>query len=92
MALDPRVQYGMKGLVWGGGGFFLSAAALSGGLQPLAMGLVTALTGWRAVLAALGAMAGYRLFWGSEGLLGIFWAGAGCLLALLSERGNWKET
>ena len=91
-ALDPRVQAGAKGLAWGGSGFFLSAAALSGGFQPLAMGLITALTAWPAVLAALGAMAGYRLFWGAEGLLGMIWAGAGCLMALVSDRGNWKES
>ena len=90
-ALDPRVQSGAKAAAWGGSGFFLSAAALSGGFQPLALGWITALSAWPAVLAALGAVAGYRLFWGQEGLLGMIWAGAGCLLALLSDRGNWKE-
>ena len=69
-ALDPKVQSGAKVMAWGSGGFFLSAAGLGGGLQPLALGLVTVLTGWRAVVTALGAGLGYRLFWGSGGILG----------------------
>ena len=82
-ALDPRVQAVLRVTAYGGGGFLLSAAPLSGAAQPLAMGLILAMTGWRAVVMALGAMAGYRLFWGSAGLQGMVWAAEGCLLALL---------
>ena len=90
-SLDPRVQSGAKGLAWSGSGFFLSAASLSGGFQPLALGLITAVSGWQAVLAALGAALGYRLFWGSDGILGMIWAAAGCLLSMLPGREKWTE-
>ena len=62
--LDPRIQSGARVAAYGGSGFLLSAAALSGGFQPLAMGLISAMTGWRALVTALGAMVGYRAFWG----------------------------
>lgn len=91
IALDPRVQSGAKAVSYGGSGFFLSAAALSGSFQPLAMAFVCAVTGWRAVLAAAGAMAGYRIFWGSQGLQGMIWSGAGCLLALFLGKGKLSE-
>ena len=90
-ALDPKVQSGAKVMAWASGGFFLSAAGLGGGLQPLALGLVTVLTGWRAVVTALGAGLGYRLFWGSGGILGTVWAGAGCLMALLLGTAGMTE-
>lgn len=91
MALDPRVQSGVRVAAWGGSGFFLSAASLSGSFQPLALGLITAVTGWRTLVTALGAMAGYRLFWGSDGLMGTVWAAAGCLLALFLGKEVWTE-
>ena len=88
LALDPRVQSGARVAAWSGSGFLLSAASLSGGFQPLALGLVTAVTGWRALAAALGTALGYRLFWGGDGLQGIIWAAAGCLLAMLLGKGE----
>ncbi len=91
LALDPRMQSGAKAAAYGGSGFFLSAAALSGSFQPLALGLICAMTGWRAVLTAAGAMAGYRVFWGGPGLLGVVWSGLGCLLALVPGKGKWQE-
>lgn len=80
-ALDSRVQWIAKLAACGGSGFFLSAASLQGGCQPLAMGLVCAMTGWRALVMALGSAAGYHVFWGTGGLQGVVWAGMGCLLA-----------
>ena len=91
LALDQRVQTGARIAAWGGSGFFLSAASLSGGLQPLALGLVTAVTGWRALVTALGAALGYRLFWGSAGLQGMVWAAAGLALALLPGKAARTE-
>ena len=77
------------------GGFLLSAASLSHYSQPLALGLVCALTGTQALFTALGGAAGYLLFWGNAGTEGIFWCAMGLLLALalgrsaLANRSRW---
>ena len=84
-AMDSAVQRLMKVTACGGSGFFLSAASLQGGCQPLALGLILAMTGWQAVVAALGAAAGYVVFWGNAGLQGAVWAAAGCILGLLGN-------
>ena len=86
LALDQRIQSGARVAAWGGSGFFLSAVSLSGGFQPLALGLITAVTGWRALVTALGAALGYQIFWGSAGIQGTVWAAAGCLLAVLPDK------
>ena len=83
MALDPRSRSAGLVLFFGGSGFLLSAAGLTGCPQPLAMGMICATTGWRALVMSLGAMAGYPVFWGSIGNPGIVWSAAGGLLALL---------
>ena len=83
LALDPKVRGCSMVLFFGGSGFLLSAAGLGNSPQPLAMGMITAATGWRALVMSLGAMAGYPAFWGSDGKAGIVWAAAGGLLALL---------
>ncbi len=81
--LDPRVRSGGMVLLLGGSGFFLSAASLGNAPQPLAAGLISAATGWRALVMSLGAMAGYPAFWGQRGNAGIVWSAAAGLLALL---------
>lgn len=83
LALDPKVRSTSMVLFFGGSGFLLSAAGLGDSPQPLAMGMIAAATGWRALVMSLGAMAGYPAFWGSAGNPGIVWAAAGGLLALL---------
>ncbi len=83
MALDPKVRNAGLVLAYGGSGFLLSAASIGGSPQPLAMGLISAATGWRALIMSLGAMAGYPAFWGGRGNPGIVWSAAGGLLALL---------
>ena len=90
LALDPRVRNTGMVLAYGGSGFLLSAASLGNYPQPLAMGLISAATGWRALVMSLGAMAGYPTFWGSAGNQGIVWSAAGGLLALLL--GKREET
>ena len=91
LALDQRIQSGARVAAWGGSGFFLSAVSLSGGFQPLALGLITAVSGWRALVAALGAALGYQIFWGSAGIQGTVWAAAGCLLAVLPGKEERME-
>lgn len=82
MAADHRVRRWGKGGAYLGAGFLMSAAALGHSFQPFAMALVTAFTGWRAGVLALGAGAGYWIFWGQPGLQGSFWALLGGLSAL----------
>lgn len=81
-ALNPRVRNLARILAYSGSGFFLSAASLCSAFQPLAMGLVCALTGWQAVVVCLGSMLGYRVFWGAAGVQGMVWAAAGAGVAL----------
>lgn len=84
--LDPR----LRALARGGGlfllGFCLSAASLAHTPQPFVLGLVCAASGLPAVLIALGGGLGYWLFWGSAGIQGIVWTGAGLLCALALGR------
>ncbi len=83
MALDPKLRTIGAVAACISAGFFLSAASLGNLPQPLALGLVTSVTGWRALMIALGAMAGYPGFWGRQGIQGIVWSAAGGVLALL---------
>ena len=88
LALDPRVHLAAKVSGCFLGGLALAAASLSHTALPLSMGLVCALTGWRALLAAVGAGAGYLLFWGAAGHQGLVWVfgGLGVALALGKRR------
>ena len=83
LVLDPRIRAGGMILACGGSGFLLSAASLLHYAQPLAMGLIAAATGWRALVVSLGAVAGYWTFWGTAGVQGMVWSAVGGLLALL---------
>lgn len=73
-------------MAYGGSGFLLSAASIGNFCQPLVMGLICAVTGWRALIMAVGSMLGFRFFWDSAGFQGMAWAGTGCLLALLAGK------
>ena len=86
---DPVVRTGLKILAFGGSGFLLSAASLSNSPQPLAMGLICAVTGWQAVAVCLGSMLGFFVFWGAAGIQGMAWSALGALVSLLL--GNRKE-
>lgn len=79
----PGVQSAGMGLAWLGGGFLLSGAALWGRMQPLALGLLCAGSGWGRMLSALGSMLGYIVFWGRAGLQGTIWALGTLILASL---------
>lgn len=80
---DRRFRRLGQTAAWCGGGFALSAASLMGSPQPIAMGLVCGLTGWRAAAAAVGSLLGYRVFWGGGGAQGVAWVLLGLVTALL---------
>lgn len=90
MLLDPRLRKWVEGGSLGVGGFLLSAGGLGAAPQPIVMGILCAMTGWRAAMMALGAMVGYPVFWGQQGLIGIVWAASAGMLALLL--GKRKES
>ena len=81
---QPAVRQSAKALGLAGGGLFLSAAGLRGSPQPIALGLILRFGGWQSLSVCLGTMAGYRLFWGSQGEECLWWALAAGLLALLA--------
>ncbi len=85
-ALDPKLHRAARIAAYLLCGFLLSAASLGHYAQPLAMGLVTACSGWQAILSALGASAGYWVFWGKAGLQGPVWMAAGLLIRALLGR------
>ena len=91
LAADPRVRKAGAVAAYGGSGFFLSAAGLANAPQPIAMGLICGLAGWKAGVAALGSALGYRLFWGDAGIQGMVWAALGWLLALVLGKGKAGE-
>ena len=70
----------------GAGGFLAGAASLGNAPIPLAMAGICALKGWEAAACALGALLGYRFFWGSAGYAGMVWAVAGWMLSFFLER------
>ena len=88
---DARVRKVLKVLLYGSAGFFLSAAALRETCQPLAMGLVCSLTGWRALVVCLGSLLGYGCFWADGGLQGTVWSAAGAAAALFLGKGQTAD-
>ena len=58
LLLEPGIRAVLLTLLYGGGGFLLSAASLGSAPQPIAMGMVCTATGWRAVVMTLGAIVG----------------------------------
>ncbi len=81
-AADTRVRFGLTALGYSSAGLLISAASLGHSPMPLALGLITAVTGWRAPAMGLGSILGYWFFWGAAGYQGMVWAGVGALLAL----------
>ena len=90
--LDPRVHTFLRCGGHFAAGFALSAAGLGQGMLPLALSLVCACNGWLAVLAGLGGVAGYRVFWGAE-QQPMLWLAAGlCVALLLGSRSISRQT
>ena len=81
-AVDPRMHTLAQTVLWTMAGFFASAASLCQSPQPVALGLVCVLSGWDAVMAGLGGMLGYLVFWGEAGLPCLGWMVPGLVLAL----------
>lgn len=79
----PGVRGAAQWAVCFGGGLLLSSVRVWGRLQPVAMGLTAACTGWRCLGAAAGSSLGYLLFWGGDGLQGAAWAVGAMLLGLV---------
>lgn len=91
-AVNPRVHSAARGAGFFAAGFCLSAASLGQGLLPLPLCLVCACGGWPAVLAALGGVAGYRLFWGAAEQA-LVWLLAGlCVALVLGQRRISRDT
>lgn len=82
-AVHPRLVPLAQGCGYALSGFLLSAASLGGHAQTLPLGALCALTGWPAVLFALGGCGGYWVFWGQAGLQGIAWLCTGLPACLL---------
>ena len=81
---DPKMRLPMRGCAYLLAGFALSAASLGDKAQPLVLALLCAgLEGWMPALIALGAAAGYWIFWGQAGLQGIVWTAVGLPLCVL---------
>lgn len=80
---DPVISTGIWAAAYGLAGFLLSAASIRQTFQPIVMGILCAMSGWQAVAMTLGAMLGYRIFWGTAGIQGTVWAAAGGMLALI---------
>ena len=80
---DPRLRMAIRALGYALGSLALSALSLGKEPQPIALGWICVLRGWRALAAALGASVGYRVIWGEAGNQGLVWSLGGCGLALL---------
>ena len=78
LAASPWAERLCKGIVLGGGAMLLAAIPGRGQSLPFGAALAAASPGPWSLLAALGAAAGYRLFWQSQWLPGLCWT----LLAL----------
>ena len=86
LVVDPRARALAKVAAHFACGFVLSAASLAQRCQPLAMGLLCAVTGWQALVLALGAGVGYLVFWGAAGYQGLMWIGLALPVALILGR------
>ena len=91
LAVEPRVRAGAAVAGYALAGFLLSAAALSNAAMPIAMGLISAMTGWRTLVMALGSIAGCWVFWGEAGYQAMVWAALGCMTGLFLGKKRMAE-
>lgn len=90
-ASDPKIHTLLQGVLYLLAGFLGSAASLSHRIQPVVLGLLVAQSGWPAVLVATGSAAGYLLFWGSQGPIGVMWTAMGLVACLLLQKRNVRS-
>lgn len=83
---DPRLRRWAPALARLALGFLLSGGGLLHRAQPFAVGLISALDGSRALMAALGSIAGYRIYWGSGGDQGVVWSVLTLITVLILNR------
>ncbi len=80
---DPRLRRLFKAMGLILCGMILSAASLGNFPLPLPLSLLcTGIGGWPSLLIGLGGGVGYYLFWGSAGMQGMVWSGAGLVISL----------
>jgi len=91
LAADTRIRTTLRVSAYALAGFLMSAAALKSKPMPLAMALVSSMTGWRALVMTLGAIAGYGVFWGAAGVQGVVWSLLAGLTALFLGKGKLAE-
>ena len=86
LVADSRFRGLIRSGTYAACGFLISAASLARQCQPLAAGLVLALTGWPAAILTLGAGVGYLFFWGAAGQQGLLWLALALPVALILGR------
>ncbi len=91
LVVEPGVRAAGTVAAYALAGFLLSAASLINAALPLAMGLICAVTGWRALVVSLGSALGYWVFWGTAGYQGMVWSALGCLTALFLGKRRMAE-
>ena len=91
LAKDPRTAKAARIAAYGLSGFCLSAASLANSPQTFCLGLITAFTGWRSLVLALGSGLGYGVFWGNAGNPGLFWALGGAAVSLALGKSRLKK-
>ncbi len=92
LRMDPKFHAAARVCLHILSGFLLSAASLSHTPQPLAMGLVCSLGGIPSLLAALGSVLGYRIFWGDAANQCILWVALGLAAAAGLNRRTLQKT
>ena len=91
LAADPGAEKLCRAVLLSGGGMLLAAIPGQGGCLPLGAALAAATKGGWCLLAALGAAGGYRLFWQSRWLPGLWFTALALALhlaALLARHGG----
>ena len=85
---SAEVRQLTRALVWLAQGVLLSGISFRSWPVPLALGYLSALTGWQAAFTCIGSMVGYLGIWGKAGLPGVVWTAGGSILGIFRARGT----